>query len=322
MTATATATTRRSALHATHPATHPATGGILVAVLSAAAFGVAGPFAKALLAAGWSPTAAVLLRIGGAAVLLLPVTIRSWRTARPSTREQRLVAAYGATAVAGTMICFFSAIQTLSVGVALLLEYLAPILLVGLHWATTRTPPGRRTIVGSLLSMAGLVLVLDLAGGVQVDPVGVLWGLAAAVCLAVYFELSAKVSDRLPPVLLAGGGLAVGAVLIALVGALGLLPLRASTAPVQLLGATTSWMVPAGTLVLVSAVVAFLTGIVAASRLGSRVASFVGLSEVMFAVLFAWLLLGELPVGIQLLGGLAIVGGVALVRSDRALTSA
>lgn len=317
---TATATAEPQAPPA--PLTHPAAGGLLVAVLSAAAFGVAGPFAKGLLEAGWSPTAAVLLRVGGAAIVLLPLTIRVWRTARPSAREQRLVGLYGATAVAGTMICYFSAIQTLSVGVALLLEYLAPILLVGLHWTVSRTAPGRRTLAGAALSIVGLVLVLDLTGGVGVDAVGVLWGLGAAVCLAAYFELSAKVSDRLPPVLLAGAGLAVGTMVIGLVGLIGILPLTASTADVELFGATTSWLVPAVLLVAVGAVLAYLTGIVAASRLGSRIASFVGLSEVLFAVVFAWVLLGELPVAIQLLGGLAVVGGVALVRSDGAVTSA
>jgi drug/metabolite transporter (DMT)-like permease len=54
----------------------------------------------------------------------------------------------------------------------------------------------------------------------------------------------------------------------------------------------------------------------AARSLGSKVASFVSLTEVLFAVLWAWLLLGELPGPIQLLGGVLIVGGVVLVRLD------
>lgn len=199
---------------------------------------------------------------------------------------------------------------------ALLLEYLAPVLLVGLAWARTRTAPGRRTLVGSVVSMVGLVLVLDIGGAVDVDPIGVVWGLGAAVCLSAYFLLSAKVSDDLPPVLLAGGGLAVGSVAIGLLGVLGVLPLHASTASVELMGRTTSWIVPVVVLVLISSVLAYLTGIVAAGRLGSRVASFVGLTEVLFAVLAAWLLLGQLPVAIQLLGGLCIMAGVALVHGD------
>jgi drug/metabolite transporter (DMT)-like permease len=54
----------------------------------------------------------------------------------------------------------------------------------------------------------------------------------------------------------------------------------------------------------------------AARSLGSKLASFVGLTEVLFAVLFAWLLLGQLPTVVQLIGGVLIVAGVALVRVD------
>jgi drug/metabolite transporter (DMT)-like permease len=68
--------------------------------------------------------------------------------------------------------------------------------------------------------------------------------------------------------------------------------------------------------VLLATVVAYVSGIVAARALGSKVASFVSLTEVLFAVIWAWLLLGELPGPIQLLGGLLIVGGVVLVRLD------
>ncbi|MDI5943800.1 EamA family transporter, partial [Micromonospora sp. DH15] len=67
---------------------------------------------------------------------------------------------------------------------------------------------------------------------------------------------------------------------------------------------------------LVAAVVAYLTGIAAARILGARLSSFVGLTEGMFAVLIAWLVLGELPTVVQLLGGALIVAGVALVRID------
>lgn len=291
-------------------------GAIGLALVSAAAFAVSGPFAKSLLDAGWSPSAAVLVRVGGAAAVLLPLVVRAWRRQRVSAANARIVLVYGLTAVAGTQFAYFSAVQTLTVGVALLLEYLAPVMLVGLAWARTRRAPRPGTLVGTVLSMVGLVLVLDLGGDVTVDPVGVLWGLAAATCLSVYFVLSARVDESLPLVVLAGGGLAVGTVAIGVLGLVGIVPMHASAGQVDLLGATVSWLVPAAVLALVSTVAAYLTGIVATARLGSRVASFVGLTEVLFAVLAAWWLLGELPVPIQLLGGLGIVGGVALVHRD------
>jgi drug/metabolite transporter (DMT)-like permease len=66
----------------------------------------------------------------------------------------------------------------------------------------------------------------------------------------------------------------------------------------------------------VAAVVSYVAGIGAARILGARLSSFVGLTEVMFAVLIAWLVLAELPTAVQLLGGVLIVAGVTLVRLD------
>ena len=63
-----------------------------------------------------------------------------------------------------------------------------------------------------------------------------------------------------------------------------------------------------------------MAGIAAARMLGAKLASFVGLTEVLFAVLFAWLLLGQLPTVMQLVGGVLIVAGVALVRIDELRT--
>ena len=158
--------------------------------------------------------------------------------------------------------------------------------------------------------------MLDLTGAGRLDPVGVLWGLGAAVGLAGYFVLAARVDADLPSVTMASGGMAVGAAVLALLGLVGVLPLRATFGAVDFAGQRTSWLVPIAGLSLVAAVVAYLTGIAATRILGARLSSFVGLTEVMFAVLIAWLVLGELPVPVQLAGGALIVAGVALVRLD------
>ncbi len=113
---------------------------------------------------------------------------------------------------------------------------------------------------------------------------------------------------------MAAGGTAVGALVIAAAGVVGVVPLAFATTDTSLAGATVSWLVPAAWLVLVSTVAAYLAGIGAVVRLRVRTASFVALTEVLFAVLFAWLLLAELPGPAQLLGGLCIVTGIVVVR--------
>jgi drug/metabolite transporter (DMT)-like permease len=67
---------------------------------------------------------------------------------------------------------------------------------------------------------------------------------------------------------------------------------------------------------LVAAAFAYAAGVAATRRLGSKVASFLGLSEVLFSVLFAWLLLDELPTSVQMAGGAFVIAGVVAVRYD------
>lgn len=291
--------------------------GVWIALISAATFGISGPFAKSLLEIGWSPGAAVGLRIGGAAlVLLVPVLLAlrgRWKTLRGNALT---LTVYGVTAIALCQFFYFSAVERMSVGVSLLLEYLAPVLIVGWLWIRSRTAPRRLTAAGSVIAMLGLLLVLDLAGEQTLDPVGVMFGLGAAVCLAVFFLMSAKVDDDLPPLVMAGGGMVVGALTILVLGLVGVMPFSFEFQDVTIAGWQTSWIVPVMVLVLVSTVAAYFIGIIAARRLGSKVASFVALTEVLFAVLAAWLVLGELPGLIQLLGGALIVLGVVFVRFD------
>ncbi|MDQ0771364.1 drug/metabolite transporter (DMT)-like permease [Pseudarthrobacter defluvii] len=291
--------------------------GLGIALFSSAVFGLSGSFAKSLLETGWSPGAAVSARLTGAALLLALPAATALRGRWHQLRDNWLtIVLFGLIGVAACQLFYFNAVARLSVGVALLLEYLAPVIIVLWLWAASRRRPRVLTAGGTLLSLAGLVLVLDLTGAVKVDLVGVLWGMAAAVCLAIYFFITAKENDTLPPIVLASGGLMTGAAVMWLAAATGLLPMAFSTADTTLGPWTTPWWVSLAGLVVLATVLAYVSGIMAARALGSKVASFVSLTEVLFAVLWAWLLLGELPGPIQLLGGVLIVGGVILVRLD------
>jgi drug/metabolite transporter (DMT)-like permease len=290
--------------------------GMTLAVVSAATFGTSGTLATSLIHAGWSPGAAVLARVAAAALILTVPGVMAlrgrWGQLR---REVARVGGYGLFAIAGAQLCYFNAIQRIPIGVALLLEYLGVVLVVGWMWLRHAQRPGRLTVAGAVTALAGLALVLDLSGSAHLSLIGVMWGLLAAVGLAAYFVLSAgDEADALPPIAMAWSGMCVGAVLLALLGLAGALPMRASAGDVQLLHHQVSWAVPVIALSLVAAVIPYVTGIGAARRLGARLASFVGLAEVLFAVLFAWLLLGQLPTVLQFAGGALILGGVALVR--------
>jgi drug/metabolite transporter (DMT)-like permease len=287
-------------------------------VLSAATFGTSGAFATSLLHAGWSPAAAVLIRIAVSALILtVPAAVQlrgRWALLR---RGAWRIAAFGLVAVAGCQLFYFNAIQRMPVGVALLLEYLGIILVVGWLWLRHGQRPRHRTVAGAVFAIVGLAMVLDLTGPARLDPIGVMWGLLAAVGLATYFVLSAGAdAEPLPPVVMAWASMCVGAAVLAALGWAGALHMTASTGDVAFLGHQVSWAVPVLGLSLVAAVIPYVAGIGAARRLGAKLASFIGLAEVLFAVLFAWLFLGQLPAVVQFAGGAFILAGVTLVRID------
>jgi drug/metabolite transporter (DMT)-like permease len=291
--------------------------GLAFALMSAASFGTSGTFGSSLITAGWTPALVILIRISlGALILAVP----TWLALRGRWQllwdGRKIVILYAVLAVACAQVFYFNAVQRLSVGIALMLEYLGIILVVGWMWARHGRKPARLTIAGSVLALVGLALVLDLFGANKIDPIGVLWGLGAAVGLAAFFLISAQTQDALPPVAMAGMGMGIGSVVLLGFGLIGVLPLGAGASTVQLAGSTVPWWVPVIGLSVIAAALAYAVGIVAARMLGATLASFVGLSEVLFAVLFAWLLLNELPQGVQLVGGVLIVAGVALVRVD------
>lgn len=289
--------------------------GLLLALAAAAAFGLGGPFVKPLLEAGWSPSAAVLWRAGGAALILaIPAALSlrgRWHVLR---RNLGTVGLYGVFAVIAAQLCFYSAIEHMSVGVALLIEYLAPVFLVLFAWARTRRHPGRFTLAGSALALAGLVLVLDLSGQSTPELVGVAWALTASLGLCVYYVIAGRIDPELPPIALTAGAMTVGAGLLLVLGVTGLVPLRATFGDVVFVGKEVPWFLPAAVILGMSTVLAYLLGIEGGSRLGTRIASFVGLTEVLFSIVAAWALLGELPAPIQFGGGALILVGVVLVR--------
>ena len=289
--------------------------GLSFAVVSAISFGAAGALARELLDSGWSAGAIVLVRVGLAALVVLPVGLIAVRGRWDAVRRNAgMIVIFGVLAVAGTQFCYFSAVQHMQVGPALLIEYTAPAAVVVWMWLRHGERPGPITLVGAGVAALGLVFVLDLLSGADLNPVGVLWALAAMVGAAAYFVISADDANGLPPMGLVAGGLVVGATALGALALVGLLPMRASTESVRYAGWGVAWWVPLVALGVVTAAVAYTSGVLSIRRLGSRLASFVALLEVVAAVLFAWLLLDELPRAVQLIGGLLILLGVVVVK--------
>lgn len=289
--------------------------GLLIGVLASVAFGTSGALAKPLMEAGWSPAATVTVRAGLAGILLVPFALAALKgkwgvvwTARWRILGMALIG------VAGTQLVYFAAIQRIPVSTGLLIEYLAPLLLVAGVAITTRRMPRAIVLIGSAVAIAGLVLIIGPVGGG--DALGYVFAGVAAVGCALYYVIAARPARGLPPVAFAAFGLLLGSLSLGVVGLAGLVPFDVVLTDVDALGGIVPWWLPLLVLAATTAI-GYAFSISASQVLGSRLMSFVGMLEVVFASLFAWLLLGEALGPFQLLGGVLILVGIAFVRSEK-----
>jgi drug/metabolite transporter (DMT)-like permease len=297
------------------------TRGLVIGVLASVTFGTSGALAKPLMDAGWSPAATVTLRAGLAGILLLPFALTALRDKWATVWIARWrILGMALIGVAGTQLVYFAALQRIPVSSALLIEYLAPLLLVAGVAVGTRHLPRVVVLVGSAVAIAGLVLIIGPTGGG--DPLGAelilgygFAGIAAVGC-ALYYVIAARPAQGLPPVALAAFGLLFGALSLGAVGLTGLVPFEIVLTDLPSLGGIVPWWAPLLLLAATTAV-GYATSIHASQVLGSRLMSFVGMLEVVFASVFAWVLLGEALGPVQLLGGVLILTGIALVRSEK-----
>ncbi len=291
--------------------------GIALGLAAGLAFGAGGAIVKPLLESGWSPGAAVLFRVTVAAVLLaVPGLIALKFDLRPLWRAKWTVLVYAVIAVAGVQLAFYTAIARIPVSTALLIEYLAPVALVAFAWARTRRMPQFVVLAGSVIAIAGLVLVVGPAGG-ALDPFGVVIAAVAMLGVAVYYVIGERDDLGVPPIALAASGLLIGAVVLGIAALSGLVPFEAAFADVDFFGGAAPWWVPVLMVGALSTAFAYVAGIQAIRMLGTRLSSFLGLSEVIFAAVVAWVLLGEAIGFVQAAGGLLILAGIVLVRLER-----
>lgn len=289
--------------------------GLPLAIGAAFAFGMSGGWARGLIDAGWTPGAAVTARVWVAALVLLVPTLIAMRGRWSALRQNAgMIATYGLLAVAATQVCYFQAVAVMDVGLALLIEYTAPIAVVLWLWLRRGERPSRRSIFGAVIAFAGLVLMLDILTGAQVNGAGILWALGAMVGAAMYFVLSGRVDTGVPAVAMAGLGMLLGTIGLSVAGAVGVLPLAWTTQDIAYRFGSVPWFVPVLAMGILATAVAYLLGIASTRMLGSRLASFVALAEVAAALLFGWLLLGQLPNLLQALGGALVLVGVVVVK--------
>lgn len=290
-------------------------GGLTLAVLSACAFGGSGVAAKPLIDLGLDPLQVVWMRVAGAAAVLLPVALRAYPLPR---RRPGLVAGFGLLAVTGCQALYFAAIARVPVGVAILVEFLGPALLLGWIRFVQRRPVTRAAAAGVVLATAGMTCVVEVWSGLAFDALGLLYAFGAACCQVAYFVLADHGTDEgeaPEPVAVIAHGLLIGAAVLTAVAhpwtmRWGVLAHQASLGDRE---------VPAvllvGWIALVSTVAAYLTGVLAVRTLSPQVAAVVAALEAVVATVLAWILLAEHLGPAQLTGGALVMAGALVAQT-------
>ncbi|MCL7363856.1 MULTISPECIES: EamA family transporter [Streptomyces] len=291
--------------------------GLGLALASAVAFGGSGVAAKPLIEAGLDPLHVVWLRVAGAALVMLPLAVRHRALLR---RRPALVAGYGLLAVAGVQACYFAAISRIPVGVALLVEYLAPALVLGWVRFVQRRPVTRAAALGVVLAVGGLACVVEVWSGLGFDALGLLLALGAACCQVGYFVLSDQGSDageEAPdPLGVIAYGLLVGAAVLTLVARPWSMDWSVLGGTARMDGTPVAATLLLAWIVLVATVLAYVTGIVAVRRLSPQVAGVVACLEAVIATVLAWVLLGEHLSAPQIVGGVVVLAGALIAQSS------
>lgn len=300
--------------------------GYSIYIIAAFLWGVNGTISKVVLLEVGDPTRVSQLRTSAAFVVLFFVLLFTNRRGFKLKRSEiPTLVIYSLAGITITQWAYFVAISRMPVGIALLIEFTAPIFVV-LWVRFGRGQTVRPTVwIGLFLALAGLGLVAQVWKGFTLDGIGMLAALLATASLVVYFLMGEKASKNRDSVSLIMWGFAIATVFWALIQPWTSFPWEALQGSTTLFEGSTNvssmpapmWLL-AGYMVIGGTVIPFVLVIMAIKHLGAAGASLVGMVEPLIAFIVAWIVLGESLNGIQIIGGVAMLVGVAVAEHARA----
>jgi drug/metabolite transporter (DMT)-like permease len=294
-----------------------------MAATAAVLWGVNGAVSKTILASGMSSERLAQVRsLGAAAGLLAILAVAAPARLRLTRRELPYLVVFGVGGLAFVQWFYFLAIHRLAIGIALLIEYLAP-LLVAL-WArfAQHDPVRRRIWIALALALAGLALIVNVfGGGVTLSTAGVAFALAGAVAYALYVLLAEHVVGGRDPVSLLGWGFLFASVFWAVLAPWWSFPGHALTRDISLGGNVASWHLPVWALatwmIVLGTIVPFFLLVSALRHVSATRAGIIAMLEPVAGALVAWAWLGESLDGVQLAGAAVVLAAIVLAQTAR-----
>lgn len=299
--------------------------GYALYLTGALTFALNGTVSKAILLSGLDSARLSQLRVTGAFLFLLAfVAVNRPQRLRIRRNEWVPLIAYGVLGVAMTQYLFFVALQYLPVGVALLIEFTAPVF-VALWFRFVMKEPTRRVVwLALLISILGLALVAEVWRGFTFDAIGLVAALGAAFALSAHYLITDRQMRQPEPrdaVSLTMWGFGFASLFWVIAQPWWSFPWADFTGSSDpslgaIIGGRPLWFLSAWMIVL-GTVVPFWLVVASMRHLRASQASMVGLTEPFLAIIVAWLVLGESLTLIQLLGGVFILIGVLLAERSR-----
>lgn len=295
--------------------------GYLYALLAAVLFGANGSVTKITMEAGLSPAQITEFRLVGTAIIaslvLLVIDRQAFRLPRSQWPVMIVLGVFGVALLQAT---YAAAVQLLPVGIALLLEYTAVLMVALFAYFVLHEKVKTRIWVAIGLVLIGLAVVAQVWAS-TLDPWGVALALAAAVCLALYFLVGERQVARISPLAVSFWTMSIAAVFWSFVSGWWLLSPAIFTTPVDIGGAGAVLEVPmAAPLawnVVMGSFAPFLLSLAALRHLPATAAGIVASSEVIFAFAVAWLWLGEVLDPVQIIGAGIVLAGIIVAQTAR-----
>ena len=299
----------------------PAVGYAMI-ISAALLFALNGSVSKVVLQSGISPLELTQVRATGAFLGFALILALSRPTSlRLTRRELPYLVVFGIAGVALVQWLYFVSIGRLPIGIALLIEYIAPILIAIWAWAVFKESIRRRIWVALVLALLGLSLVVEVWGGISLDGLGVAAALAAAVAYAIYVLMAEHAVRRRDPASLTAYGFLFAALFWAAVQPLWRFPSGRLDDSVSLLGHLERFSLPVWLLLLYVVVagtmVTFLLVAAALRHISATRVGIVAMLEPVAASGVAFLWLGESFGSAQLVGGAIVLVAILLAQTAR-----
>ena len=296
--------------------------GYAMVTTAALLFALNGTVSKVVLSSGIDSLELTQVRATGAFVgFAAALALLDRPSLRVTRKELPFLVVFGVAGVAMVQWLYFVSIHRLPIGAALLIQYLAPLLVALWAWAVLHERVRRRIWAALVLALTGLTLVVEVWNGISLDELGIVAALGAAVAYAVYVLMAEQAVGRREPASLLCYGFGVAALFWAVAQPFWRFPAGRLDDDVSLLGRLAERSAPVWSLMLfvvvVGTMVTFLLVTAALRHLSATRVAIIAMLEPVAAGLVAYAWLGESFGALQLVGGGIVLSGIVLAQTAR-----